>query len=41
MDVISLEMSFKKGDKAAALEEYKILKRFDAGMAEMLFVRIY
>ncbi len=27
--------------KAAALEEYKILKRFDAGMAEMLFVRIY
>jgi len=30
-----------QGDKAAALEEYKILKVLDRNMAEMLFDRIY
>lgn len=29
------------GDKAAALEEYKILKVLDQNMAEILFERIY
>jgi tetratricopeptide (TPR) repeat protein len=29
------------GDKAAALEEYKILKVLDQNMAELLFERIY
>jgi len=30
-----------QGDKAGALEEYKILKVLDQNMAEMLFQRIY
>jgi hypothetical protein len=30
-----------KGDKAGALEEYKILKKLDADMALDLFNRIY
>ena len=29
------------GDKAAALEEYKVLKILDQNMAEILFKRIY
>ena len=29
------------GDKAAALEEYKILKELNPEMAEMLFKQIY
>jgi hypothetical protein len=31
----------RKGDKAGALEEYKILKNLDSDMAQDLFNRIY